>query len=56
MLTSFGSDMDIVSRRLFLGLTGAAVSIFVLFIAINIIVNGTQKIKNYKEEQNNGEC
>ena len=48
MLTSFGSDMDIVSRRLFLGLTGAAVSIFVLFIAINIIVNGTRRIKNYK--------
>ena len=48
MLTSFGSDLDIVSRRLFLGLTGAAVSIFVLFIAINIIVNGTSRIKNYK--------
>ena len=56
MLTSFGADMDIVVRKLFLGLTGGVVSLFVVLLAINIIVNGMTKIKNYKEEESNGEC
>ena len=54
MLTSFGSDMDIAIRKLFLGLTGGVVSLFVVFLAINIIVNGTRQIKNYKEDSSNG--
>ncbi len=43
MLTSFGSNMDITIRRLFLGLTGGAVSIFVLVLAIVIIIKGSNK-------------
>ena len=49
MLTSFGSDMDIVVRKILLGITGGVVSLFVVLLAINIIVNGTKRIKNYKE-------
>lgn len=56
MLTAFGSDMDIFVRKLLLGLTGGVVSIFVLAIAINIIVNGTRQIKNFKEDNSYGEC
>ncbi len=55
MLTSFGNDMDIFVRKLLLGVTGGVVSIFVLTIAINIIVNGMRKIKNYKEDSSDGE-
>ena len=48
MLTSFGSDMDIVIRRILLGFTGGAVSVFVVFLTVNIIVNGIKKLKNFK--------
>ena len=48
MLTSFGSDMDIMVKKLFLGLTGGVVSAFVIFLAINIIVNGSRKLKDIK--------
>jgi hypothetical protein len=56
MLTSFGSELDIVVRKLFLGLTGGAVSVLVVFLAINIIVNGRRQLEKFKEENNNGEC
>ena len=46
MLTSFGSDMDITLRKVLLGITGGVVSLFVLFIAINIIINGVRQLKN----------
>ena len=45
MLTSFGSDMDLSTRKLFLGLTGAAVSLFVLTLAIIMIAKGTRMYK-----------
>ena len=45
MLTSFGADMELFVRKLFLGLTGGAVSIFVLTLAILIIVNSYKKSK-----------
>ena len=45
MLTAFGADMDITVRRLFLGFTGSVVSLFVLLLAINIIVNGIREIR-----------
>lgn len=45
MLTSFGSDMDLSIRKLFLGLTGAAVSLFVLTLAIIMIIKGTRMYK-----------
>lgn len=66
MFTSFGNDLDIITRRIILGLTGAAVSIFVLMVAINIIVNGNKKLKEIKldneylevneEDEHNGSC
>ena len=45
MLTAFGADMDITVRRLFLGFTGGVVSLFVLLLASNIIVNGIRRIR-----------
>ena len=45
MLTSFGSNMDLSTRKLFLGLTGAAVSLFVLTLAIIMIIKGTRMYK-----------
>ncbi len=48
MLTSFGSDMDLSTRKLFLGLTGAAVSLFVLTLAIIMIAKGTRMYKKIK--------
>jgi hypothetical protein len=61
MLTAFGSDMDIFTRRLFLGFTGGAVSLFVIFMAINIIVNGfndilIMKLKINKTKKINSLC
>jgi hypothetical protein len=49
MLTSFGSDMDVVVRKILLGCTGGVVSAFVVFLAINIIYNGMKQLKNIKE-------
>ena len=49
MLTSFGADMEPLIRKLFLGLTGSAVSAFVVTLAIIIIVKGTKQLKEYKE-------
>lgn len=54
MLTSFGSEMDIITRKILLGCTGGVVSVFVMFLAINIIFNGMRQLKNYKEERKNG--
>ena len=45
MLTAFGNDLDIFIRKLLLGITGLVVSIFVLIIAINIIINGSKLLK-----------
>lgn len=53
MLTSFGNDMDLVVRKFLLGFTGGAVSIFVVILAINIIVNGIIQMKNYKNTNEN---
>jgi hypothetical protein len=46
MLTVFGSDMDLIVRKILLGFTGGIVSIFVVVLAINIIVNGMKQMKN----------
>ncbi len=45
MLTSFGSDMEPLVRKLLLGLTGAAVSIFVVTLAVIIIIKGSKQLK-----------
>lgn len=52
MLTTFGTDTDMHFRKLMLGISGAAVSIFIISMAIYMIVNGTKKIKSLKENSN----
>lgn len=54
MLTSFGSDMDLVTRKILLGCTGGVISIFVVILAINIIFNGMRQLKNYKKKRKIG--
>ncbi len=50
MLTSFGSMMEPIIKKLFLGLTGLAVNVFVVILAMIIIVNGTKQLKDFKEK------
>jgi hypothetical protein len=38
--------MDLIVRKILLGFTGGTVSIFVVVLAINIIVNGMKQMKN----------
>jgi hypothetical protein len=45
MLTVFGSDMDVIVRKILLGCSGGVVSIFVVLLAINIIFNGKRQLK-----------
>ena len=59
MLTSFGSDMDLEIRQVFLALTGGVVSVFVVVIAILMIITGFDKLKDInvkREELNNAKC
>lgn len=46
MLTVFGGDMDIIVRKILLGFTGGSVSIFVMILSINIIINGIKRLKS----------
>lgn len=45
MLTTFGQDMSLTDRRLFLSLTGFFVLLFIFLLAINIIYHTTKKMK-----------
>lgn len=52
MMTTFGGEtMDAATRRLFLGLTGAAVIGTVVALAIFMIVQGTKKLRLLKAEE-----
>ena len=52
MLTAFsGEEADPMMGKLMLGGTGAAVTLFIVIMAVNMIVNGTKKLR----EWNNGE-
>ena len=53
MLTSFGADMDTVVRKLFLGLTGGFVSLFVICLALIIIIKGTKHLKKLVDLKEN---
>lgn len=58
MLTTFNDgSMSIASRRIMLGATGAAVSMFVITMAVLMIVRSTKRIKLIKiqEEDSDGE-
>ena len=52
MLTSFGSDMDLVTRKILLGCTGGVISIFVVILAINIIFNGIKQLRDFNKKSN----
>ncbi|MBQ8345443.1 MAG: hypothetical protein IJY42_04155 [Clostridia bacterium] len=52
MLTTFGGEsMTLQTRRLFLGLSGGAISAFIIIMAIYMIVRSTNKIKQTKQEE-----
>ncbi len=54
MMTTFGEGkMDPFTQKLMLGGVGAAVSATVLAIALYMIVRGTEKIRQYKKEEQN---
>jgi hypothetical protein len=56
MLTTFDDGtMDLASRRIMLTATGAAVSVFVITMAVYMIVKGTREIKKRKKEKLNAE-
>ncbi|MBE5971852.1 MAG: hypothetical protein E7246_04915 [Lachnoclostridium sp.] len=58
MLTTFNDgSMSLASRRILLGTTGAAVSLFVITMAVAMIVRSTKRIKITKiqEENSDGE-
>lgn len=57
MLTTFGdTTMDLTTRRIMLGTSGGAICVFIIFMAIHMIAQGTKKIKllNAAKEQENG--
>lgn len=45
MLTAFGTTMDDVTRKLFLGLTGFAVCGFIILMALNMIYYGNDRLR-----------
>ena len=46
MLTTFGDGtVDLAGRRLFLGLSGGAISVLIIAMAVYMIVQGAKKIK-----------
>ena len=54
LLTTFGDEtMDLTQRRILLGTTGAAISAFILTMAIYMIVRGTKKIRRNTAEKEN---
>ncbi len=53
MLSTFNDGtMDLTSRRIMLGCTGAAVSIFIIVMAIYMIVQSSRKLKHLSLEDN----
>ena len=57
MLTTFGNGtVDLAFRRLMLGLSGGAISAFIIFMAVLMIVQSTKRIKLLRqtEETNHG--
>ena len=57
MLTTFGDGtMDLTTRKIMLGVSGGAISVFIIFMAMHMIAQGTKKIKllDAAKEQQNG--
>ncbi len=52
MLNTFGgSSFSRVSKRIFLGITGVVICVFVIVVAVYMIVSSTKKIKCFKENK-----
>jgi len=52
MLTTFGSaTMSLTERRIFLGISGGALSVFIIAMAVYMIVQANKKIKLLKTEE-----
>lgn len=52
MLTTFGDEtMNLAGRRAFLGISGGAISVFIIAMAIYMIVQGTKNIKMLKVKE-----
>lgn len=52
MLTTFGEEtMNLAGRRAFLGISGGAISVFIIAMAIYMIVQGTKNIKMLKVKE-----
>lgn len=55
MLTTFGDgSLDLIARRIFLGISGGAISVFIIIMATYMIARGTKKIKPIAKEQTDG--
>lgn len=55
MLTTFGEPtMTLTHRRLFLSLSGGAISVFIVAMAIYMIVRANRQIKSEQEKQEDG--
>lgn len=52
MLTAFGNADDVLLNKLFLGISGGAVSAFIVSLAVYMIVSGTKKLKELKFTEN----
>ena len=50
MLTTFGDSMTPISSKLFLGLTGGAVSLFILIMSVYMIVQSGKRLKTLKQQ------
>ncbi len=54
MLTTFGKDtMDLLTRKIMLGASGAAISVFIIFMAIYMITQGTRSLKLLNKPKEN---
>ncbi len=54
MLNTFGSDADESFRRLMLALTGGAVALLILFLAVYMITASNKQLKKLRSSENNG--
>lgn len=50
MLTTFGGDNSVALKQIMLSITGAILTIFTIFMAINMIVKSTKKLKLLNNE------
>ena len=51
MLVTFSGDgLSVMTRRLFMGISGAAIFVFIIAMAIYMIVQSTKKLKAFKTE------